>query len=1184
MSFETNFGGVKTTVTDFQRVFTFSATGLKANTYYDVICESVVSNHCAVQRPTDDNSYSKTLKRVKNIELPTNIDLQASGLVNNGIYITQANLPLKSSNSGTINFEFDGSVWIRDGGKGSVTTSSGGGTTVSLDLLRTKFDLELSTTNVQFTFTEYEFNISGQVYSLTYFNTVSGAQGKRYSLKSIYQLFDKGTKNLVCGVWETTEGKLFFTGNFNRFGNAYGVGSAAGATQYVFNQLGLTYQKPPVVYIKFAAVAVPSAPTITSMNVHLRESNFVDPNPINPVPLGPPDPPVGWDTTKPEVPANTVTQTTLSSNTVTTSRDLGVLRTRKEFGTGGQTPLSEVSLYFDYAQTFYLDPAQLDGSQFVSLTGVNLYFKSKPHPKNNQSGIVNPGVYIFICEVENDIPNLRRALKESIVRRNYDEINASLNAIDFTQFLFRSPMPLKTGKSYAIVINFEDPQYSLWTATQGRKLIDSESICDSAYNFGKLFRASNYLEIDNDPKTQDDVLKAIPATDLKFDILALEFTDANGNLQKASIELVNDDYEFLQIENSYSKMFGYVNIFEAFGTRQYIYQDFGNSAANVFYYKPGTLTINLPALGTRGLYPEDEKLVAITGLRRFPSSLIVYGDGTNFTRDLDFGSVIVITDDIASDVLGYVANTCVRTVQRVVNNTLLILDAPCTFTSLNARYKVPVAAKMETAFSNPDTLVLIESNADEDKYFVSNAVNYITFSGGTGYQNTDYIVFSGANSRRNGRADITTFANGTIASINIVNTGHGFTTTPTSTIYTQNRVAGGSGTGASINVSIGGQIVAEFYGSKADIVNVTSFPINNFIPNLDFNLKGGTVTNTNINFAYLDTTANTFDLSDSNFTPVVSGQSTDITTFDGIVMSKSLEVLNREKLVRSTSEGKSSLIKFTLSADNKYDSPELHEELTSIFAFNNEINNDATDEHTNFGNATARHITKKITFDKDRFAEDIRVIITAYRPPGTDIKLYAKVHNSKDEDAFDDKTWTELEITDATFGGRLFSSKANKKDYIELTYGFKGWPDYTTTITGDAFVYSAAGNTTVTGVGTTFNTELANGDVIVLYDELFPNTTYGVAVVANTPVSTSFEINKAFANVSLEAATLKIGKADKPYMVFNDIQNDNVATYYSTSLNEFTTYDTFAVKIVLLSNSSYIVPRVNDIRAIGVSA
>jgi len=1164
MSFETNFNGVKASVTDFQKVFTFNASGLKANTYYDVICENIISNHCATQTATQTNPYSKYLKRIRNIELPTNVDLQAAGLVNNGIFITKADLPLKSSNQGGINFEFDGSVWIQDGGKGSASNSSNSTTTpLTLDVLRTKFNL------VQ----------------------VSAPSAPI----QLYSVFDKKNNTFLTMIVVNENGTVSFRQQTG--------GTTDAGTNLIASSLNITLKPTggsfsPMVTLLSANIMTSSP--VTSMNVTLRESSYTDPEitstptpqtTVNtapsatpPVPLGPPSPPVGWDTTKPEVPANTVTERTVSSNTVTTSRELGVLKTTKQFGTGGQVPLSEVSLYFDYAQTFYLDPSQLDASQFVTLTGVNLYFKSKPHPNNNQSGIVKPGVYIFICEVENDVPNLRKALKESIVRRGYDQIFASLNSTDFTNFSFKSPMPLKTGKSYAIVINFEDPQYSIWTATQGRKLIGSEATCDSAYNFGKLFRASNYLEIDNDPKTQDEVLKAVPSTDLKFDILALEFTDDAGRPQSASIELVNDDYEFLEINNSYSPLFGYVNMFEAFGSRQYVYQNFGNVAANVFYYKPGTLNISVPSSGSRGLYPDDEKIIAINKNQKYPQSLIINGTGTNFTRDLNIEELIVLTDGISSDSLGYVANTCVRTVRKIVNNTTMVIDRPCTFSSTSGKFKVPPIAKMETGFINPDTLVLIESNVYEDKFFVSNAVNYITFTGGTGYANTDYVVFSSTAAKRNGRADITTYANGTIASLNIVNTGYGFTTSPSATIYTQNKVAGGSGAGATIDVTIGGQILGEYYGSKAEIVNVASFPINTFIPNIDFNLKGGSISNTSINFSFIDAISNTFDLTDKNFTSVISGQATDITTFDAIILSKSLEIINRERLVRSTSEGKSSLIKFTLSTDNRYDSPELHEELTSIFAFNNEINNDATNEHTNFGNAIARHITKKITFDKDRFAEDIRVIITAYRPPETDVKLYAKVHNSKDEDAFDDKTWTELEITDATFGGRLFSSKANKKDYIELTYGFKGYPDISSTITGDAFVYSAAGNTTVTGVGTSFNTELANGDVIILYDEQFPNTTYGVAVVANTPTATAFEINKAFGNVSLEDATLKIGKTDKPYMVFNDIQNDNVATYYSTSLNEFTTYDTFAIKIVMLSNNSYIVPRVNDIRAIGVSA
>lgn len=1079
MPFETNFGGVRTSVTDFQRVFTFTATGLKPSSYYDVLCEGKLTNHCAIQAPTDTNSYAKSFKRVKNIEIPSNIDLVASGLYNNGRYESRADIPLKTDTSGTLTFQFDGSVWIRDGGQGASTqtgTSTGG--------------YLIPGTNIR--------------------------------------IYGKGA--FIAPVYTT------------------------------------------------------------SMTVTLRQSTYVGPLantvPIPGIPIGPVTPPEGWSLTKPEQPANTYTEKILSSNTVTTSKDLGVLRTRKQFGDTpeGNVPLSEVSLYFDYAQTFYLDPAKFDGSQYVSLTGINLYFRSKPHRENNQSGIVAPGTYVFISEVENDIPNLSRAYRESIVRVGYDEINASLNALDFTSFPFRSPMPLKTGKSYAIVVNFEDPQFSLWTATQGVKLINSDTICDSAYNFGKLFRASNYLEIDNDPKTKDDVLKAIPATDLMFDITGLEFTDENGNLQSASIELVHEDYEFLEINNITCNIPELENIYDVFGNRQMIYQDFGNSSANVFYYKPGTLNVSSTRFSANylPLIESIRHIVGFGGLNlAFPGSLIVQGNGTRFTRDLEFGSMIVITDGIPSNANGYIANTCIRKVRHLANDTLLILESPPTFTANAAYYKVTPVGFMESAFQNPDTLVLIDSNADEDLHFVANAVNYINFTGGSGYSNTDYIIFSGAGAKRNGRASITTNSTGGIVSLNIVNTGYGFTSSPVATVYNINNSLS-SGAGATFNVTIGGQIKAELYGAKADITQVVSYPVNNFIPNLQFNIKGGTISNNNINFSFL--TNNQYDLTDNNFVPIITGQSVDITTYDSIIMSKSLEVLNRTNLVRSTSEGKSSLIKFRLTADNKYDTPELHEELASIFAFNNEINNDANNEHTNFGNAIARHISKKITFDKDRYAEDIRVITTAYRPEGTDIKIFAKIHNSKDEEAFDDKNWTELEIKDASFGGRLYSSRANKKDYVELTYGFKQYPDFTTTLTGDAFVYSATGNTTVTGVGTSFNTQLANGDVIVIYDEEFPNTNYGVAVVANTPTATAFEINKAFSNLSLESATLKIGKADKPYMAFNDMMSDNVATYYSTGLNEFTTYDTFAVKVVMISNSSYVVPRLNDIRAIGVSS
>ena len=618
------FSEVKPSITDFQKIFTFTATGLKPNTYYDVICQDKISNHCATQDPTRTNTYSKLLKRIKNID-SNGVNLNATGTTATGTtgygpYNWPSDLPLKTDASGTVRFDFDGSTWIKDGGQGTSQTVAGATGSIGIAGTLESYDV-LSNDKIV---GQIDGPDNSGIYRWNAFNEATGAW--------ITQLYGK-THNVVA-----IEGA-----------GIGGLVGAAGGKIEIYGKGSFKYTYP--------------ASTNFKMNVVVRESNYVDPKPATPaVPLGPPDVPVGWSTNKPDVPANTVTERTLSSNTVTTSKDLGILRVKKEFGTGGQVPLSEVSLYFDYAQTFYLDPAKFDNSQYVTLTSINLYFKSKPHFKNNQSGLVNPGVYVFICDADNDIPNLRKAYKESIVRVDYGAIATSLDSTNFTGFDFKSPLSLRSGRSYAIVINFEDPQYSLWTATQGVKLIDSEQICDSAYNFGKLYRASNYLEIDNDPKTQDEVLKAIPATDLKFDIIGLEYTDNNGNLQNANIELVNDDYEFIQIQNSFIENIGFTNLFEAFGNRQYIYQDFGNPSANVFYYKPGRLSFGAVSYGTGGL-PSNDVFKAVSSTQKYPQSTIITGTGTKFTVDVPRNGNIVITDGIISNTLtGFIANTCIRRV------------------------------------------------------------------------------------------------------------------------------------------------------------------------------------------------------------------------------------------------------------------------------------------------------------------------------------------------------------------------------------------------------------------------------------------------------------------------------------------------------------------------------------------
>jgi hypothetical protein len=55
------------------------------------------------------------------------------------------------------------------------------------------------------------------------------------------------------------------------------------------------------------------------------------------------------------------------------------------------------------------------------------------------------------------------------------------------------------------------------------------------------------------------------------------------------------------------------------------------------------------------------------------------------------------------------------------------------------------------------------------------------------------------------------------------------------------------------------------------------------------------------------------------------------------------------------------------------------------------------------------------------------------------------------------------------------------------------------------------------------------------------------------------------------------------YTAFNDTSNNNIVTYKTPSGSTFQTYNTFAIKIVLLSDVSNIVPMVTDMRCIALT-
>lgn len=117
--------------------------------------------------------------------------------------------------------------------------------------------------------------------------------------------------------------------------------------------------------------------------------------------------------------------------------------------------------------------------------------------------------------------------------------------------------------------------------------------------------------------------------------------------------------------------------------------------------------------------------------------------------------------------------------------------------------------------------------------------------------------------------------------------------------------------------------------------------------------------------------------------------------------------------------------------DDAY-APVIDTERFSTFLVSNKINDLPTDDVTELepsgGDALARYITRRVTLEDGFNADSLKVFVDAYKPNGTDIRVYYKVLNNADSDDFDDKNYVEMDST----GPTGFSIASD--DYIEYEY------------------------------------------------------------------------------------------------------------------------------------------------------
>lgn len=383
----------------------------------------------------------------------------------------------------------------------------------------------------------------------------------------------------------------------------------------------------------------------------------------------------------------------------------------------------------------------------------------------------------------------------------------------------------------------------------------------------------------------------------------------------------------------------------------------------------------------------------------------------------------------------------------------------------------------------------------------------------------------------------------------------------------------------------GNTIIGEISGAQATIVSVDDLQVDHFVPKVSIDTPSRGQVNITYALAYSNGSAYIMPTLYDN---LLAGQVNEVTKYNGVIRSRSNEVLS-PYLYSNTY--KSSVTVLNMSIDKPttslYSAPLINSNEIDFFIRKNMVSNTYTsitggvtydtEVNKNGGQALAKHISKKVNFANNRFAEDVRVYLTGYRPLGTAINVYCKLHNSADTDSFDDKSWTPLLITDNA--GR-YSSSSDSTDLIEFTYALPHYSETANTLPGS--FTTQLSNNILGASGVDPSVYVSGNSAVKIYNPLIPDN-YMIAIVASSN-SSSITLTTPVSNNNIVGNGFYVDKLKYPNIAFNDPLNYNISTYFNSYYAQFNKFNSMQVKIVLLADNTNLIPKVDKIEVLGVSA
>ena len=327
-----------------------------------------------------------------------------------------------------------------------------------------------------------------------------------------------------------------------------------------------------------------------------------------------------------------------------------------------------------------------------------------------------------------------------------------------------------------------------------------------------------------------------------------------------------------------------------------------------------------------------------------------------------------------------------------------------------------------------------------------------------------------------------------------------------------------------------------------------------------------------------------FQLTDINFKvrPIsvsgTYGSFIDVEPSETYYFKNEQALFSRSLEVSQLSNNRSMNVQVTMRTASNSVSPLLDTSRTHCVLIDNIINNDTAGETLpTHGLLLNKYISKIVTLAEGQDAEDMQVILTAYRPPGTDVKVWLKVLNGEDDTPIVDRPWVEL--YKQTPGDVKYSSIDNLDDFIEYTYLVPSSTVDRLTL-NSTLINAVAANQTSIIPGNRLD-GLTSGFFSIVQsiegsgnDAIFVMSASGYAAGESANV-----VNTATGNVVGNTVITTLGR---PAALVGG--TSNVLSYTTDTGVTYQSYKYFAIKVGLLNDgeNTAIVPRVGDLRAIAL--